>query len=69
MAKKLNIGILGCGASGLVTLKEIMDEGHQGTIFEKSNVIGGLFTDVYQQGRMVSSNVVSMFSDFCGWEQ
>jgi dimethylaniline monooxygenase (N-oxide forming) len=66
MDKKLNIGILGCGASGLVTLKEIMEEGHDGTIFEKSNVIGGLFTDVYQQGLMVSSNVITMFSDFVG---
>jgi len=66
MDKKLNIGILGCGASGLVTLKEILEEGHDGIVFEKSNVIGGLFTDVYQQGQMVSSNVVTMFSDFVG---
>lgn len=66
MDKKFNIGILGCGASGLVTLKELLDEGHTGTVFEKSNVIGGLFTDVYQQGQMVSSNVVTMFGDFVG---
>ncbi|CAF1362013.1 unnamed protein product, partial [Didymodactylos carnosus] len=42
-------GIIGCDTSGLVTLKELLAEGHD--------------------GYMVSSNVVTMFSDFFGLEQ
>ncbi|CAF1652464.1 unnamed protein product [Didymodactylos carnosus] len=66
--KRLNVGIIGCGPSGLVTLKELIDEGHTGTIFEKLNCVGGIFRTVYQQGFMVSSNPVTMFSDFVGEE-
>ncbi|CAF1533840.1 unnamed protein product [Didymodactylos carnosus] len=65
---KLSVGIIGCGPSGLVTLKELLDEGHQVTVFEKTSHIGGIFTTVYQQGVMVSSNLVTMFSDFVGRE-
>lgn len=66
--KKQNVGIVGCGASGLATLKELLAEGHTGTVFERSNVVGGIFTTVYQQGHMVSSTIITMFSDFLGSE-
>lgn len=65
---KLSVGIIGCGPSGLVTLKELIDEGHQGTVFEKTPYVGGIFKTVYQQGLMVSSNLITMFSDFVGRE-
>ncbi|CAF4675076.1 unnamed protein product, partial [Didymodactylos carnosus] len=67
--KPLQVGIIGCGTSGLVTLKELLAEGHDGIVFEKSDAIGGLFQTAYQQGYMISSNVVTMFSDFFGLEQ
>ncbi|CAF0769241.1 unnamed protein product [Didymodactylos carnosus] len=67
--RKVNVGIIGGGASGLVTLKELLAEGHQGTVFEKSSNIGGIFNTVYQQGQMVSSNLVTMFGDFVGDER
>jgi len=61
-----NIAIIGCGASGLVTLKELLAEGHTGTIFERALDIGGIFKSAYQDGQMVSSTIVTMFSDFLG---
>jgi len=65
---KLSVGIIGCGPSGLVTLKELMAEGHEGTVFEKTSHVGGIFRTVYQQGFMVSSNLITMFGDFVGRE-
>lgn len=66
--KKLLVGIIGGGPSGLVTLKELLAEGHEAVLFEKSHDVGGIFRTVYQQGFMVSSTVVTMFSDFVGTE-
>ncbi|CAF0838801.1 unnamed protein product [Didymodactylos carnosus] len=68
MNKKLSIGIIGCGPSGLSALKELIAEGHQATVFEKSPYVGGIFKTVYQQGFMVSSNVITMFGDYVGKE-
>ncbi|CAF1210275.1 unnamed protein product [Rotaria sp. Silwood1] len=64
--RQVHVGIIGCGCSGLVTLKELLEEGHQCTVFEKSNTIGGLYTQAYQQGIFVSSHLLTMFSDFIG---
>jgi cation diffusion facilitator CzcD-associated flavoprotein CzcO len=61
-----NVAIIGCGASGLVTLKELLAEGHTGTIFERALDIGGIFKTAYQEGQMVSSTILTMFSDFLG---
>ncbi|CAF1412233.1 unnamed protein product [Adineta steineri] len=63
---QVDVGIIGCGPSGLVTLKESLAEGHRCTVFEKSNLLGGLFTQAYQQGILVSSHLLTMFSDFVG---
>jgi len=63
---KLDIGIIGGGCSGLVTLKELVAEGHRCTVFEKSNSIGGLYRLAYQEGIFVSSHLLTMFSDFVG---
>ncbi|CAF1526126.1 unnamed protein product, partial [Didymodactylos carnosus] len=63
---KLHVGIIGCGCSGLVTCKELLDEGHTSTIFEKSNCLGGLYTEAYQEGVFVSSHLITMFGDFVG---
>jgi cation diffusion facilitator CzcD-associated flavoprotein CzcO len=40
---KQHVAIIGCGASGLVTLKELLAEGHTGIIFERALDIGGIF--------------------------
>lgn len=63
---KLRVGIIGCGCSGLVTLKELLAEGHECMVFERSNCIGGVYTQSYKQGVLVSSHLLTMFSDFVG---
>jgi cation diffusion facilitator CzcD-associated flavoprotein CzcO len=65
---KKHVAIIGCGASGLVTLKELLAEGHTGVIFERTSHVGGIFKTVYQEGQMVSSTIITMFSDFLGSE-
>ncbi|CAF3410365.1 unnamed protein product [Rotaria socialis] len=65
---KQHVAIIGGGASGLVTLKELREEGHTGIIFERSSHVGGIFKTVYQEGQMVSSTIITMFSDFLGSE-
>lgn len=64
--KKKNVAIIGCGASGLVTLKELLNEGHLATIFERTEDVGGVFQTAYREGQMVSSTVITLFSDFLG---
>ncbi|CAF0939665.1 unnamed protein product [Didymodactylos carnosus] len=64
---RLHVGIIGGGASGLVTCKELLEEGHTCMIFEKYDSIGGLFSHSgYEDGMMVSSNLITMFSDYVG---
>ena len=63
---KKHVAIIGCGPSGLVTLKELLAEGHTGTVFERNSHVGGIFKTVYQEGQMVSSTIITMFSDFLG---
>ena len=65
---KQHVAIIGCGASGLVTLKELLDEGHTGIIFERTMDIGGIFQTAYREGQMVSSTIITLFSDFLGSE-
>lgn len=60
------MAIIGCGASGLVTLKELLNEGHLATIFERTEDVGGVFQTAYREGQMVSSTVITLFSDFLG---
>jgi cation diffusion facilitator CzcD-associated flavoprotein CzcO len=69
MCAKLDIGIIGGGCSGLVTLKELTNEGHRCIVFERSDCIGGLYRHAYQEGIFVSSHLLTMFGDFIGKEE
>jgi len=64
--QSLTIGIVGCGCSGLVALKEFHCEGHRCQVFERSNCLGGLYTQSYEEGIFVSSHLLTMFGDFIG---
>jgi cation diffusion facilitator CzcD-associated flavoprotein CzcO len=39
----LDVCVIGAGASGLVVTKELLDEGHVVTCYEKADRQGGLF--------------------------
>ncbi len=41
--ESLNIGVVGSGMSGLVAIKELLDEGHRVTCFERAPTEGGNF--------------------------
>lgn len=43
MAQSLNVCVVGAGMSGLVAIKELHDEGHRVTCFERTPQIGGNF--------------------------
>ena len=40
------VGVIGAGPSGLTTIKQLRDEGHEVVCFEKNAQIGGIATTV-----------------------
>jgi len=60
------VAVVGAGPSGLVTVKELVDEGHTPTCFERADGIGGVFRvgEVWESCRLTSSPLLTSFSDF-----
>ncbi|EJL94067.1 amino acid adenylation enzyme/thioester reductase family protein [Herbaspirillum sp. CF444] len=65
------ICIIGAGPAGLVAAKSLLEEGHLPTIFEKEEVLGGIWNmkqqkeaGAYQKTRFQNSKDTSFFSDF-----
>lgn len=60
--------IVGAGPSGLVALKEMLEAGHDATLFEKSHVVGGVFSTLadstYDGLYLTISNVFMAYSDY-----
>lgn len=46
----MKIAIIGAGAAGLAALRHGLDEGHECTIFERNNYIGGTWKYVDKVG-------------------
>jgi dimethylaniline monooxygenase (N-oxide forming) len=65
-----HVAVIGAGPSGLVTVKELLAEGHMPTCFEKATSLGGVFcfrdTDgvVWESCRLTSSGLMTAFSDY-----
>ena len=66
----LDVCVIGAGASGLVVMKELLDEGHVVTCYEKADRQGGLFNynpsggGVYDSTLLTISNNFMAFSSF-----
>src|SRR6478735_1306183 len=64
----LDVCVIGAGASGLVAMKELLDEGHVVSCYEKADRQGGLFNyspthgGVYDSTRLTISNNFMAFS-------
>ena len=64
------VAVVGAGPSGLATVKELLDEGHAPTCFERADSAGGVFrfgeSDgvVWESCRLTSSGLLTAFSDF-----
>ena len=58
--------IIGAGPCGLVALKEMLEAGHDATIYERSDRLGGVFASavVYPDLHLTISNWAMAFSDF-----
>jgi dimethylaniline monooxygenase (N-oxide forming) len=64
------VAVIGAGPSGLATVKELLEEGHQPTCFERAASLGGVFRFAQDEGvvwescRLTSSGLLTAFSDF-----
>lgn len=67
-----SVAVIGAGPSGLVAAKELLQEGHDVTCFERDRGLGGVFRyredpeqpGVWRTCRLTSSMLVTCFSDF-----
>ena len=72
LKNKKSICVIGAGSSGLITIKELLDEGHEVTCFEKYDQPGGVFyhndndekAGVYDSTLLTVSNYMMAFSCF-----
>jgi dimethylaniline monooxygenase (N-oxide forming) len=66
----MRVAVVGAGPSGLVTVKELLAEGHEPTCFERADGLGGVFrfgeSDgvVWESCRLTSSGLMTAFSDY-----
>jgi len=64
------VAVTGAGPSGLVTVKELLDEGHVPTCSERASSLGGVFRFGEEEGvvwescRLMSPALLTVFSDF-----
>lgn len=69
---KLTVAVVGAGPAGLVTIKELLQEGHDVLCFEQAAGLGGVFNfrsdstavSVWDTCRLTSSVLVTSFSDY-----
>lgn len=50
--KKLNIAVIGAGASGLTTARHAIAQGHYVTVFEQNDQLGGVWVYTDEVGKM-----------------
>ena len=67
---KKRVAVVGAGLSGLATVKELLEAGHQPVCYERAESLGGVFrfgeTDgvIWESCRLTSSGLLTAFSDF-----
>ena len=61
-----HIAVIGAGLSGITTIKQLVDEGHVVRCFEKSDNLGGVFSNgqIYDDLHLTISNYFMAYSDF-----
>lgn len=62
---KKNIAVIGAGLSGITTVKQLLDEGHNVICFEKLDNPGGVFSrnEIYRELHLTISNYFMAYSD------
>eukprot|EP01116_Phalansterium_solitarium_P011606 TRINITY_DN2733_c0_g2_i1.p1 TRINITY_DN2733_c0_g2~~TRINITY_DN2733_c0_g2_i1.p1 ORF type:complete len:596 (-),score=127.43 TRINITY_DN2733_c0_g2_i1:635-2422(-) len=61
---KGHVGIIGCGPSGLVLLKELHELGFEATAFECDTTVGGVYSKTYEEALLTTSNNNTSFGCF-----
>jgi dimethylaniline monooxygenase (N-oxide forming) len=71
MSEKKKVGVIGGGLSGITTIKQLRDEGHDVICFEKGSDLGGVFAPngCYDSVMLTISNYFMAFSDFLPEEE
>ena len=71
MSNKKRVGVIGGGLSGITTMKQLRDEGHDVICFEKGTELGGVFAPdgCYDSTMLTISNYFMAFSDFLPEEE
>jgi cation diffusion facilitator CzcD-associated flavoprotein CzcO len=70
MSASKRVAVVGAGPSGLATVKELLEEGHEPVCFERAASLGGVFRFdedagvVWESCRLTSSGLLTAFSDF-----
>jgi dimethylaniline monooxygenase (N-oxide forming) len=66
MKHSKRVAVVGAGPCGLVALKEMLEQGHNATLYERSEAIGGVFASAtaYPNLHLTISNWAMAFSDF-----
>ncbi|MGC2656214.1 MAG: NAD(P)-binding domain-containing protein [Mycobacterium sp.] len=60
----LDVCVIGAGASGLVVMKELLDEGHVVSCYEKADRQGGLFRYSPSNGGVYDSTLLTISNNF-----
>ena len=61
---KKRVCVVGVGSSGLISVKECIENGMDVVAYEKCSSLGGAFNPGYEEGKFTSSNFLTAFSCF-----
>ncbi|CAM9573118.1 unnamed protein product [Phaeothamnion confervicola] len=61
---KKHVLVIGCGASGLTVMKEVLQLGHRATCCDTMPVIGGVYAKSYDNTILTTSSCLTAFSDY-----
>lgn len=68
--KRCKVAVIGGGISGIVTAKCLRDDGHQVTLYESTDQVGGIWVyrktsgGTFESVRFQNSKYLSAFSDY-----
>ena len=71
MGTSKRVAVIGAGLSGLTTMKELLEAGHEVECFEQGSDIGGVFSNLgsYDSVVLTVSNYFMSYSDFMPYDE
>lgn len=62
--KSKKVGVIGTGPSGLIVIKEFLEQGHEVLAFEAQDTIGGVFANNYNGLKLTTSSLNTSFGAY-----